>query len=448
MRDLIFIAFIVPLLGMAVRRPYVGVLLWSWISFMSPHREVWGFASTLPWAQITFLVILLGCVVAREPKRLPLNAVTIQLVLFAIGVTLTSLVALNAPSVVWGQWDRVIKIIAGVLLTAALLSERERVHALIWMIVISLGYFGVKGGIFTVMTGGGFRVVGPSDSIIADRNHLATALLTCVPLMNYLRLQSRYHVVRIGLAAAMVCTVFSAIGSQSRGALVALAATVLVFWARSRGKVGSAIALSVLVLPALAFMPETWVARMQTIREYEEDASAMGRLRVWEAAWRIALGRPLTGAGFRGMYSQEIVNQYAPGITARATHSIWFEPLGEHGFVVFAIWFGIIVAGMLYSVRIVRMTHHRPDCRWAYDLARMSQVSVVAYAAGGTFLSLQYWDVLWTLMATLGATHNLVAHSVSAPVVTSGAADRGWRARAATSQVEPVAVRGRTRARA
>lgn len=448
MRDLLFTVLLAPLLGLAATQPFVGVLLWSWISFMSPHRELWGFASTIPWAQVTFLVTLLGCVVAREPKRLPLNAVTIQLALFAIGVTLTSLVALNTPAVVWGQWDRVIKILVGVLLTAALLDGRERVHALIWMIVISLGYFGVKGGIFTVMTGGGFRVVGPPDSIIRDRNHLATALLTCVPLMNYLRLQSRHHVVRIGLAAAMVCTVLSAIGSQSRGALVALAATILVFWARSRGKVGSAIALGVLVLPALAFMPESWVARMQTIREYEEDASAMGRLRVWEAAWRIALARPLTGGGFRAMYAQEIVNQYAPGITARATHSIWFEPLGEHGFVVFAIWLGIIVAGMLYSLRIARMTRDRPDWRWAYDLARMSQVSVVAYAAGGTFLSLQYWDVLWTLMATLGATHRLVAHGTSAPVAAPAATGRGWHAHAAVGQGQPVAVPGRTRARA
>jgi len=448
MRDLIFTMLMVPLLGLAGAQPFVGVLLWSWISFMSPHREVWGFAGTIPWAQVTFLVTLFGCVVAREPKRLPLNTVTILLVLFAIGVTLTSLVALNTPSVVWGQWERVIKIIAGVLLTTALLDRRERVHALIWMIVISLGYFGVKGGIFTVMTGGGFRVLGPPDSIIADRNHLATALLTCVPLMNYLRLQSRYHVVRIGLAAAMACMVFSAIGSQSRGALVALAATVLVFWARSRGKVGSGIALGLLVLPAIAFMPETWVARMQTIREYQEDASAMGRLRVWEAAWRIALARPLTGGGFRGMYSQEIVNQYAPGITARATHSIWFEPLGEHGFVVFALWLGIIVAGLLYSRRIVRMARDRTDCRWAYDFARMSQVSVVAYAAGGTFLSLQYWDVFWTLMATLGATHDLLARGAVAPVAAPGAAEGGWRARATAGLGEPVTVRGRTRARA
>jgi probable O-glycosylation ligase (exosortase A-associated) len=432
MRDLVFTALMIPLLGMAAARPFVGVLLWSWISFMSPQREMWGFASALPWAQTAFLVTLLGCAIAREPKRPPINAVTVLLLLLAAGVTATSLVALQSAEIVWREWERVMKILAGVLLTAALLTTRERIHALIWVIAISLGFYGVKGGIFTVMTGGVHKVLGPTDSILADRNHLATALLVAVPLMNYLRLQSRHALVRTGLTAAMVSTVFAAIGSQSRGALVALLAAAFVFWVRSRGKVTSGIIVAAVVAAVIAFMPESWVERMRTIQEYEQEGSAMGRVMIWIACWQIARARPLTGGGFRAMYAQEIVNRYAPGIPARAAHSIWFETLGEHGFVVFAIWLGVLAAGMLYSLRVVRLARRRPELRWAYDLARMAQVSMVAYAAGGTFLSLQYWDVQWTLMAALAAAHGLVAAAArqAAPAPAQPAA-LGWRSRAA-----------------
>lgn len=432
MRDLFFTAVIVPLLGMAAAYPFVGVILWSWISFMSPHREVWGFASSMPWAQITFLVTLLGCVIAREPKRLPINPVTVLLVLIAVGVTGTSLVALQSSEIVWREWERVIKIIAGVLLTAALLTTRERIHALIWVIAIALGYYGIKGGIFTVMTGGVHIVLGPRDSLIADRNHLATALLVVVPLMNYLRLQSPFAIVRAGLVGAMVTTVFAAIGSQSRGALVALIAGSAVFWFRSRGKITSGVAVAVVVTVVLAFMPESWVERMRTIQNYQDEGSAMGRVTIWIASWQIALARPLTGGGFRAMYDQGIVNRYAPGYAARAAHSIWFETLGEHGFIVFAIWLGVLVAGVIYSLRIVRLARHRPEFRWAHDLARMAQVSTVAYAAGGTFLSLQYWDVQWTLMAALAAAHGLIAATVraDAPAHLPTPAPH-WRSRAA-----------------
>jgi putative inorganic carbon (HCO3(-)) transporter len=431
MRDLAFIAVLVPLLGLAAARPFVGVLLWSWISFMSPHRELWGAAFNLPWAAIVFLVTLFGCAVAREPRRLQVNAPMFLLALFAVGITLTSLTALQSPDVVWSQWERTIKIIVGVLLTAALLTDRERVHALIWVIAISLGYFGIKGGIFTLITGGRFIVVGPADSIIGDRNHLATALLVSLPLMNYLRLQSRHRIVRLGLAFAMATTLFAAVGSQSRGALVALIASGFVMWTRSKGKIVSGIALVGAIAAAILFMPENWVERMHTIQTFEEDASAMGRLRTWQASWAIAVARPLTGGGFRAMYAQEIINSYMPGIVARAAHSVWFETLGEHGFLVFGIWLGIFISGAVISMRITNLTRDQPELRWAYDLARMSQVSMVAYAAGGTFLSLQYWDVMWTLIVILGATLGLVRRAARESREISVAA--GWRRRA-----EPV----------
>ena len=74
MRDIAFTLLMLGLLPLALLRPFVGVLLWSWISFMNPHREVWGFATTMPWAALVFGVTLIGCIIAREPKKFELNA--------------------------------------------------------------------------------------------------------------------------------------------------------------------------------------------------------------------------------------------------------------------------------------------------------------------------------------------------------------------------------------
>lgn len=432
MRDLFFAALMIPLIGMAGARPFVGVLLWSWISFMSVHQLSWGFASTLPWAAIVFVATVFGCFVAREPKRLPVNALTVLMVLFMAGITLTSLAALTPPGMVWSKWDRVFKILLGLLLTAALLDSRRRVHALIWLIVISLGYFGVKGGLFTLRSGGGFIVMGPPNSMIADRNHLATALLVSLPLMNYLRMQSRHRIVRQGLVFAMAMTLFSVVGSQSRGALVGLVATAAVLWTRSRGKVVSGVVIAVVVTAAVAFMPDSWLERMHTIQSYDQDASAMGRLNIWWASFHIARMRPLLGGGFRAMYVQEIVSRAMPGVNARAAHSIWFEVLGEHGFVMSAIWLGMLAAGGLYTLRVARLTRNRPELRWAYDLARMTQVAMVAYMSAGSFVSLSYWDCFWTLMVTMGAVYRMVTQAVHGTVATDpAAAASGWRNQAA-----------------
>lgn len=412
MRDLGLIAVILAIVPVAILRPFVGVLLWCWVSFMNPHQLGWGIAAELPVATIAFIATLVGCVVAGEPKRLPVNAVTLSLLTLAGWITLTSFQALAQPAVVWAQWEIVSKIILGVILTCALLTDRRRIHALIWLMVIALGFFGVKGGLFTLVTGGGNIVLGPPSTIIGDRNHLAVALLVAVPLMNYLRLHSRHRGVRIALLASMALTLFAVVGSQSRGALLALVATGAVLWLRSRGKIVSGAAIVAAVAAAIAFMPASWTERMRTIENYQEDASATGRIAVWRTAVEIVRDRPLTGGGFRAVYDQTIVDRYTPGTQARADHSIWFEALGEHGVPGFLAWLGVILAGLACSLRITWLTRGREDLRWAYDLARMSQVSVVAYVVGGSLLSIAYWDMLWTLMATLAATLAIVRQSV------------------------------------
>lgn len=447
LRSIAFTAIMVPfLLLTAFGKPFLGVLLWSWISFMNPHRLIYGFASPIPWAMLTFIATVVGCAMAREPRRLPRDALTVLLILFAIGITVTSFTAISSPERVWARYDKVIKILLGLLLTRSLLTNADRIHALLWMMAISFGFYGVRGGVFTLVTGGVHKVLGPADSMIADRNHIAVALLFAIPLMNHLRVQSKHALVRAGIIAAMVLTAFAAIGTQSRGALVAFAATGFVFWLRSKGKMLSAIAIVFAGAAVIAFMPESWEQRMRSIVDYQGDGSAMGRLWIWETSLRIALARPLTGGGFQAMYEQWIVDRFTPGVPARAAHSIWFETLGEHGFVVFGIWLGILIVGWSYAAAVTRLGREERGFAWANSLGRMSQVSLLAYVTGGSFLSLQYWDGYLTLIGILAATRELLlaAREARRPATSS------WRSVAAQAAVprpppRPAAARADAR---
>ncbi len=49
-----------------------------------------------------------------------------------------------------------------VFVTLMLVNNRERMHWLVWMIVVSLGFYGVKGGVFTILKGGVNHVFGPA----------------------------------------------------------------------------------------------------------------------------------------------------------------------------------------------------------------------------------------------------------------------------------------------
>lgn len=427
MRGLVFLLAMGGLLPMAAVAPMVGVITYYWISFMSPQMEVWGIAAAPPWALLSVLATLVGCLVAREPKRLPANGMVVLIILFLILTSVSSLFALGPPDRVLDAWTQEVKTLLFLLVLAALLSDRHRIHALVWVMVISLGFYGVAGGLFAIATGGHARVWGPPNTIIGDNNQLAAALLIVLPLMNYLRLQSAHRIVRNGLAFAMLLVLLSVLASYSRGALVGLAAVGLFFWWNSRHRLLTGAIMALVLAIGLSFMPADWTDRMMTIDQYHQDASAEERLTVWREAFGIALARPFTGGGYKSTATPQVLHQFYPDAQQRAVHSIWFEVLSENGFPAFFVWLGMLLLGFVNVRRVRRLARRDPALAWADDLARMTHVSLIAFVSAGTFLSMGYYDLVFALLVALTATRDIlrraavaepaVAHPSSVPLL-------------------------------
>src|SRR3546814_11175882 len=93
------------------------------------------------------------------------------------------------PDLAFEKWTQSVKILLLTFVTMALMYKRERLQALIRIIVVSLGYFGAKGGLFTIVGGGTSHVWGPPGSFIAANNAPAMALAMVMPRVG--SLQSR-----------------------------------------------------------------------------------------------------------------------------------------------------------------------------------------------------------------------------------------------------------------
>lgn len=268
---------------------------------------------------------------------------------------------------------------------------------MLWVMFLSVGFFGIKGGIFTVLNAGSFRVWGPPESFIEDNNHLATALLMILPIGIYLmrEIPRRWGKWLLGLALFFILV--SVVGSYSRGAFLAIIAVAFFLWWKSRRK--GLVAMMVLPLLPIIFlaMPEGWHARMETITNYQEDYSAMGRLNAWEYAINAANAR-LFGAGMES-WSVKTFAQWAPNpADVHAAHSIYFSVLADHGWPGLVLFVAIFWMAWRTASRIIVVASRTDGYGWMSDLARMLQVSFVAYAAGGAFLSLSYFDLPWHLV--------------------------------------------------
>jgi probable O-glycosylation ligase (exosortase A-associated) len=207
---------------------------------------------------------------------------------------------------------------------------------------------------------------------------------------------------------ALLCAA-SAIGSQSRGALLAIVAMGTVLWWRSHSKLKIGLLVLLAVLVALPMLPDSWFERMDTIRTYQEDDSALSRLNAWQTAINIANDR-ITGAGYAtankvvfGMYSPRGADQWI-----FVAHSIYFQVLGDHGYIGLAIYLSLWFATYFGAGRIARLVKPHPDLAWAAALMNMCKVSLVGYAVGGAFLSLAYWDMPYYLTVIVSATGLLV----------------------------------------
>ena len=423
MRDILITIIILGSLPFILKSPAIGGLMWVWVSVMNPHTQAWGFATHLPFAFIIAIATMLSLVMTREPKSLPLTPVSVLLLLFVAWMNVTALFAL-LPDSSWVQWNKVMKIMLMSFVIMMVIRTRRDIARLIWVLVGSIGYYGVKGGIFTIRSGGTERVWGPEETFIGDNNSLALALIITIPLMYYLQQNSDRRWLRHGLSAAMLLSALAALGSYSRGALLAIAAMVLFMWLKSGRKLVLGALLGLVTPLLLAFMPERWAERMDTINTYEEDSSAMGRLNAWRMAWNLARDR-FPGGGF-DVSDGAIFARYAPNpMDVHAAHSIYFQALGEHGFVGLLIYLALGIATWRTASAIIRLTRGKAELRWAHGLATMSQASLIGFAVGGAFLSLLYFDMPYYLMAALIATRIVVERALRAPAPTPRQAKSG-----------------------
>jgi len=395
-RDILIVGIVLALAILALRRPWIGIMNWTWLSIMNPHRYTWGFAYDAPLAAIASVSTLFGLLFTKDRRSPFQGAPTVWLFLLTIWITLSWQLGYD-PAGDYYQWTKVMKIYFMTFVALSLLYTKHHIAAFAWVTVGSLALLAAKGGYFTIMTGGDFRVWGPSGSFIEDNNHFALATIIAIPMLHFLQLQLDRGWRRHIMSAVMLLCAFSAIGSQSRGAILAIVAMGIVLWWRSTRKAQISLILLSAVILILPFMPEAWWERMHSIQEYQQDGSAMGRINAWLVALQVA-NHNFFGGGMSYQHEAYFLAYGVHETNVRAAHSIYLQMLGNHGYVGLFLYLMIWITTFLSAGRLRQLAQVETVATWVGQLGAMVQVSLVAYAVGGAFLSLSYFDLPYNLM--------------------------------------------------
>jgi probable O-glycosylation ligase (exosortase A-associated) len=400
MRDFLVVGLIVASLPIGLIRPYYAMLTYTWLSYMYPHMLTSGFAQTFPGAKLTALSTLAGTFITRSANIAALRQRENVIMIFLWCIfTFSTLFAVN-PDDAWVQWQDASKLILMALLTSMLLHDHKRVRLFLLVVALSLGFYGFKGGIFSIVTGGQHMVYGPGTSMIAANNSIGLALNMCLPILWYLAYEeSRY--LKIGLRIIFFLSIPAILFTYSRASALTCPIVLLTIMFKGRSRTLLAVSMLLIVIVALPFVPSRWVNRQQSTLTYEADQSAMSRIDTWRVVWRVALDHPLTGAGF-GFNTRKTFDIYGPEFRAvygawasPNTHSIYMSMLGSHGFPGLFVFVVMIACCFLACQRMQRSVRRHSKLDWISSYCSMIQISLLAFLINGAFVNMEYFDLVY-----------------------------------------------------
>lgn len=426
MRDLLVLGSMFLFIPLAFSSAFVGYLLWGWAGLISVNSYVYGFMANVPFVQIFALATLATLLLRRgeQQARIEFNRTNVWMLLFVLHGLLVASFAYPGLGRNWELYSNLAKTVFFCLLMSVFATSRYRVHAIVVMVTLATSFHGVLDGLKFIASAGAHNARGIAK--FGDNNHFAMVLLMVLPLLYYLYQVSARKLTRLGFAFGLPLIAFAVVATASRGALIGLC--VIVFWIlmKSRNRMIAIVLVAVSVMVLVQLAPPSWTARMETIKSAKEDDSLLGRFGAWKVSSAIALGNPLTGGGFRAVQSTEVWDTFKdrPSLlpfveippntpSGLAAHSIWFEVLGDMGFVGLFLFIALIVNAFMTRREIVKLAkNHGDPLRWAVDLADMLGAALLAFVVTGSLLSAAYFELPYIVMALMAVLLSVVRREI------------------------------------
>ncbi|KXI24430.1 putative O-glycosylation ligase, exosortase A system-associated [Photobacterium sanguinicancri] len=414
MRDLVFVTAFAFMAVFAIRRPFIALSLWLWSGLFVPTHWLGGFAASFSYNSAFAALTMLGYLILRDKPRFKLTGLFVCVLLFCIHTLLATQFTLAYFELVWFEWVKFFKIILTFIFVCLLVRKKAHFDMVVWAVVLSIGFYGCVEGLKFILSFGGHKIAGPNSHLLSDNNHLAVALCMTIPLALYLFSQEESKIIKYILCGITAFCVISVLGTHSRGGLLGLIIIGGYFWMRSSSKMASLIVMCLVLSVALFYLPDSWFDRMNTIEQADQDGSFMHRVTSWKIHTLMAMDNPIFGGGFKAaqyahLWQLTALNIDAlsfipspePGEKGLAAHSIYFQVIGDQGFVGF-ILFAFILSLTYFQLTAVEkyfVNDKSEKNAWEYELAKMLKVSFLAFCAAGAALSLAYLELFWALVA-------------------------------------------------
>lgn len=426
--------------------PWIGITLAYLFALMTPQNIwFWVFEGIRPFFMVVVPAVIGFCLAAIAGKvQFARLRTRINGLLFVMWVCMTIAYYFGPYVDVVNAWrffdpgymfETLQKTYLTYFIATLLIDNDRKLKAAAMVMVITVAYMTWWTNAQYLFEGQWGRIGGPhtpsGQGIYNDENIFATLFVVGIPFLFYLGKFVDSRLARWAVWAIIPFAWHAVFLTGSRGGLLGIAATLLLFVLRSERKLAGVFAVAAFAVAFVWQAGEVMTERATSIGEYEEDASATGRLEAWEAATAMMAAHPFTGVGFASF------GQAFPSFseaTPRIAHNTIFQIGAEWG-VIAVVTYLVLVLSTLNRLRkngnmLLRGAQDERG-RFLYCLNEATLIGLFGLFVCSMFLSLEALEVFYYLLllanaVLLASAAETAQQGSAAPRTPQGMA--AWRA--------------------
>lgn len=388
---------------------YFGLLIVFVLEYTRPDQFFPFIVSLKLYALVPLSVFVMAFAAeSRNQNGVIFESVITKLLLAMLLLAGVSIITALDKTRAWDHWQTLLGYVLLFFMIAKLCDSQEKlkwlfrtiVSAHIWLIFLNPA----------LLTDPTQRTYVRNVTFLGDGNDFALSAAIALPMCLYLYQSARGSLARALYVIGGLVLFGAILGTQSRGAALAIIAIAFYLWALSQNKGKATVLIIAGLIVVLAIASEAYISRMQTLAHYQEDGSAQGRLIAWGAGIEMALRRPLLGVGpgcfpiAFGSWGYSV-----PGIPTMNAHSVYFLALGELAWAGIGILLGLL--WVMFRSNQTAIKSIRPDAKLEQieyrKLLVCTTASLIAFAVAGAFLSVLYYPHLYVVSGIVFAARRI-----------------------------------------